>query len=68
MGETVADQKRRCEKCGLAMPENAPKGEYKYFCTNDGKRRRGGDSCKNFWGKEDMKRCLDEVAKLAKGQ
>lgn len=65
MGEEIKPQER-CEKCGLAMPDNNPKGEWKYFCTNDGKSRRGGDSCNGFWSKEDMKQCLDEMAQLVK--
>lgn len=56
----------KCETCGLAMPYERGKGAWKYFCTNDGKSRRGGDSCNGFWGKEDMKQCLDEMAQLVK--
>lgn len=65
MGEKIKPHER-CENCGLAMPDNNPKGEWKFFCTNDGKSRRGGDRCKGFWDKEEMKQRLDEMAQLVK--
>ena len=57
-------KQEKCENCGLSMPRNEPKGAWKYFCTNDGKSKRGGDSCAGFWEKEDMKKKLDETAQL----
>lgn len=63
MGEQTKPQER-CENCGLAMSDNSQKGAWKFFCTNNGKSRRGGDSCKDFWDKKEMKQCLDEMAQL----
>lgn len=57
---------KRCENCGLVMPDNSHKGPYKYFCTNNGKRKRAGDSCGNFWEKEEMKNFIDEATQYVK--
>lgn len=36
------------------------------FCTNNGKRKRAGDSCGNFWEKEEMKNFIDEATQYVK--
>lgn len=54
----------KCESCGLALPYEKGKGAWKYFCSNDGKSRRGGDSCGGYWGKEDMRKTADELMKF----
>lgn len=52
----------KCENCGLAMPYEKGKGAWKYFCSNDGKSRRGGDSCDGYWEAGDMKKTIDEIS------
>ena len=65
MGEKIKPQER-CENCGFAMPENNPKGAWKYFCANDGKSRRGGDTCAGYCEAGELKKIIDEAARLVK--
>ena len=54
----------KCESCGLAMPHEKGKGAWKYFCSNDGKSRRGGDSCGGYWEAGEMNKTIDRVSEL----
>ena len=51
----------KCESGGLAMPYEKGHGAGTYFCSNDGKSRRGGDSCGGYWEAEDMKKSIDTM-------
>lgn len=54
----------KCESCGLAMTKEQGKGAWKYFCSNDGKSRRGGDSCAGYWEAGDMKKYIDTMTQF----
>ena len=57
-------RKGKCESCGFAMPNEKGKGAYKHFCSNNGKSRRGGDSCGGYWEAGEMKKTVDDMTKL----
>ncbi len=56
----------KCESCGLVMPYEKGKGAWKYFCTSDGKSRRGGDSCGGYCEAGELKRLADAAAQMVK--
>lgn len=51
----------KCESCGFAMPYEKGKGAWRFFCTRDGKGRRGGDFCSGYWESGDMKNTIDSL-------
>jgi hypothetical protein len=47
------------------MPHEKGKGAWKYFCSNDGKSRRGGDFCGGYWEAGEMKKTIDTMTQFA---
>ena len=51
----------RCICCGQAVNRSNPKGAYRLLCINKGTYKRNGDSCPDFWDKQEMTEFIDKT-------
>lgn len=57
---------KKCVDCGYAVNRLDSKGAYRLLCANKGVYKRCGDSCPDFWDKQEMKEFIDKTIPLVK--
>lgn len=51
----------RCVDCGFSTDRVNSKNAYKLICTCKGSYKRHGDTCPEYWNREEMKEFIDKT-------